>query len=135
MGRRKELRVVAALIWRKDTFLICQRPPEKARGLMWEFVGGKLEQGETKKQALVRECYEELGVRVQPLDVYATLKHTYPDVTVNLTLFNATIVEGYPQMLEHNDMRWITVEQIDDFRFCPADEQILQKLKAEHGLA
>ena len=54
--------VVAALIWNNDKFLICQRPAHKARGLLWEFVGGKVEPGETKEQALIRECQEELGL-------------------------------------------------------------------------
>ena len=54
--------VVAALIWQGNKFMICQRPAHKARGLLWEFVGGKVEQGETKEQALIRECKEELDV-------------------------------------------------------------------------
>ena len=60
----KETEVVAALIWNGDRFLICQRPRNKARGMQWEFVGGKVEPGETKEQALIRECQEELGVTV-----------------------------------------------------------------------
>lgn len=132
MGRRKETQVVAAFVWRKDKFLICQRPADKARGLMWEFVGGKVEQGETKKQALVRECAEELGVTVQPLDIYIVTKHSYPDITVRLTLFNATIVEGFPQALEHNDIRWITVNEIDNYQFCPADQPILEQIKKDY---
>lgn len=131
MGRKKEINVVAALIWRKDTFMICQRPVEKVRGLLWEFVGGKVKPGETKKDALIRECKEELGAVVQPLDVYAAVKYVYPDVVVRLTLFNASIVQGPIRKLEHNDIKWITVEQIDDFEFCPADEEILAKLKDE----
>ena len=57
--------VVAALIWNGNKFLACQRPANKARGLLWEFVGGKVEQGETKEAALIRECREELGIRSQ----------------------------------------------------------------------
>ncbi len=123
--------VVAALIWKGDTFMICQRPAHKARGLLWEFVGGKVEPGETKEQALVRECREELAVTLQMGEVFMELTHQYPDLTVHLTLFHASIQEGTPQMLEHNDIRWITVEEIDRYPFCPADEEILQKLKQE----
>ena len=123
--------VVAALIWKGDTFMICQRPAHKARGLLWEFVGGKVEPGETKEQALVRECREELDVTLQVGEVFMELTHQYPDLTVHLTLFHASIQEGTPQMLEHNDIRWITVEEIDRYPFCPADEEILQKLKQE----
>ena len=62
--------VVAALIYDGDKFLICQRPKNKARGLLWEFVGGKVEDGESKEQALVRECREELGITVKAGDVF-----------------------------------------------------------------
>lgn len=121
--------VVAALIWDGDRFMICQRPAHKARGLLWEFVGGKVEPGETRQQALVRECREELGITVSPGDVFMEVTHTYPDLTVHLTLFSATIAEGTPQKLEHNDIRWIGVEDIDSYDFCPADRVILEKLK------
>lgn len=120
--------VVAALIWENDRFLICQRPAHKARGLLWEFVGGKVDPGESKQQALIRECREELAVEVSVGDVFMEVLHEYPDLLVRLTLFNSSIVSGEPQMLEHNDIRWIKVEQIPDFAFCPADVDILKKL-------
>ena len=97
--------VVAALIWDKEKFMICQRPAHKARGLLWEFV---------------------------PLDVgkvFMDVVHEYPDLTVHLTLFHVSIREGIPQKLEHNDIRWITVNEIDQYEFCPADEEILRRLK------
>lgn len=121
--------VVAALIWEGEKFMICQRPAHKARGLLWEFVGGKVEKGETKEQALIRECREELAVTVAPRDVFMDVVHEYPDLTVHLTLFNASIAEGTPQKLEHNDIQWITVGEIDRYAFCPADETILARLK------
>ena len=121
--------VVAALIWEGDRFLACQRPAHKAQGLLWEFVGGKVEPGETKEEALIRECREELAVTVAPRDIFMEVIHEYPDLTVRLTLFNAAIAEGTPQLLEHNDLRWITTSEIDTLEFCPADEEILKKLK------
>ena len=121
--------VVAALIWDKDKFMICQRPATKARPLLWEFVGGKVEPGETKQEALVRECNEELAIILNVGDRFMDVVHEYPDITVHLTIFNATIADGIPQKLEHNDIRWITIAEIDDYRFCPADEAILSKLK------
>ena len=127
------VQVVAALIWDKNRFLACQRPAQKARGLLWEFVGGKVEPGETKEQALIRECREELDVGISVGPVFMELVHVYPDLTVNLTLFHASISAGTPRMLEHNDIRWITVEEIDQYSFCPADEEILVRLKQEYG--
>ncbi len=120
--------VVAALIWQSDKFMICQRPAHKARGLLWEFVGGKVEQGETKEQALIRECQEELAVTLNVEDVFMDVTHEYPDLTVHLTLFNATIAEGEPQKLEHNDIQWIATSEISNYEFCPADEEILARI-------
>lgn len=133
MEQRKITDVVAALIWEGDRFLICQRPAHKARGLLWEFVGGKVDPGETKTQALVRECREELDITVSVGDVFMEVVHEYPDLLVRLTLFHATITQGTPQMLEHNDIRWIRVGEIPEFDFCPADVDILKKLMEEKG--
>lgn len=120
--------VVAALIQKDGRFLICQRPAHKARGLLWEFVGGKVEPGESKAQALIRECREELGVTVTVQDVFMEVTHEYLDLTVHLTLFYARIAEGEPQKLEHNDLRWITPREIPQYPFCPADESILKAI-------
>lgn len=127
------IEVVAALIWDKGKFMICQRPAHKARALLWEFVGGKVEPGESKERALIRECKEELAVTLSVGDVFADVVHEYPDVTVHLTLFNASIAEGVPQKLEHNDIRWITPAEIPNYNFCPADEEILQKITEVYG--
>lgn len=121
--------VVAALIREGEKFMICQRPAHKARGLLWEFVGGKVEPGETKEQALIRECQEELAVTLTVGDVFMDIVHEYPDITVHLTLYNAAIAKGIPQMLEHNDIRWITPSEIPHYEFCPADEEILREIK------
>ena len=125
--------VVAALIWSGDKFMICQRPAHKARGLLWEFVGGKVEPGETKEAALIRECREELAVTVSVGGVFLEVTHSYPDLTIHLTLFHASIAEGMPQKLEHNDIRWITVDEIPQYEFCPADQVILAKLMESGG--
>jgi 8-oxo-dGTP diphosphatase len=122
------IEVVAALIWKGDRFLACQRPAHKARGLLWEFVGGKVEPGERREEALIRECREELDVTVEVGEVFMEVDHVYPDLTVHLTLFHASIPEGEPKKLEHNDLRWLTVEEIDQYEFCPADIEILERL-------
>ena len=117
--------VVAALVWDNGKFMICQRPAHKARPLLWEFVGGKVEPGETKEQALIRECQEELAITLKVDDVFMDVVHEYPDINIHLTLFNATIAEGLPQLIEHNDIKWILPEEIPNYDFCPADEEIL----------
>ena len=126
------VQVAAALIWDGDRFMICQRPRTKTRALEWEFVGGKAEPGETLKETLVRECREELGVTVAPGEIFMELDHVYPDITIHLTLFHAVIAAGTVQMLEHNDIRWITPAEIDGYEFCPADAEILEKIKREY---
>lgn len=126
--------VVAALIWDHDKFLICQRPQNKARGLLWEFVGGKVEPGETRQQALIRECREELAIEIAVKDVFLEVIHTYPDIKIRLILFNAVIASGEPQLLEHNAIAWITPAQIPQYQFCPADKEILELIRQRSGL-
>ena len=123
--------VVAALIWKNDRFLICQRPTNKTRALQWEFVGGKTEEGETKEEALIRECREELDITVSPGDVFMEVDHEYHDISIHLTLFNCTIASGEIKPLEHNDIKWITPEEISLYEFCPADKDILEKIIKE----
>ena len=129
---RNMVEVVAALIWKNNKFMICQRPAHKARGLLWEFVGGKVELGESKEQALIRECREELNILLSVGEVFMEVIHEYPDITVHLTLFNATIADGEPQKLEHNDIQWIKPGEIANYEFCPADVEILQKIIEVH---
>ena len=118
--------VVAALIWNGGRFMICQRPAHKSNALLWEFVGGKLEKGETKQEALIRECREELGITVAVGEEFFDVVHQYPDILVHLTIFNASIAEGTPMLLEHNDLKWILPEEIPQYKFCPADDDILE---------
>ena len=130
---RKVTEVVAALIWDGDRFMICQRPAHKARGLLWEFVGGKVEPGETREVALIRECREELAVELTVGQLFMQVLHEYPDITVRLFLFHAAIAAGVPEKLEHNDIQWITPAQIPDYDFCPADTEILERIIQEFG--
>ena len=124
--------VVAALIWQDGRFLICQRPAHKARGLLWEFVGGKVEPGETMEAALIRECREELDITVWVDDVFTQVLHEYPDISIRLTLFNCVIAEGTPKLLEHNDLTWILPGEIPLYEFCPADKDILALIQTQH---
>ncbi len=126
----KTLEVVAALICRDDRFLICRRPPDKARAGLYEFPGGKVEPGETLAQALRRECAEELGIEIDVQSPVADVCHTYPDLTIHLTLLSATLPFGEPVALEHDDLRWITADQLADYAFCPADVAFHQDIRA-----
>ncbi|MBQ2903747.1 MAG: (deoxy)nucleoside triphosphate pyrophosphohydrolase [Clostridia bacterium] len=123
--------VVAALIRQDDKFMIFQRPESKTRAFQWEFVGGKVEEGESLEAALIRECREEIGVTVKVGKIFCEVDHEYPDITIHLTLFNAEIEEGIPRMLEHNDIRCITPSEIPLYNFCPADDEILKKIIKE----
>lgn len=123
--------VVAALIWKNGKFMICQRPAHKARGLLWEFAGGKVEKGESLADALIRECHEELDITVDVGDIFTQVVHDYPDIHIRLTLFHCTIAEGTPKLLEHNDLKWILPSQIPNFDFCPADKDILALIQTK----
>ena len=133
LTRRKAIEVVAGLIWDKDKFLICQRPENKARGLLWEFPGGKVEAGETLPQALRRECMEELAVKLDVRDRFMQVEHKYPDIFIRLTLFHCVISEGVPQALEHKALCWIHPSETKNFTFCPADTDILKEIDRVYG--
>ena len=123
--------VVAALIRKEGRFLAFQRPGNKARAHLWEFVGGKVEEGETKEEALIRECREELDTAVSVGDACFEVTHAYPDITVHLTLFETEITGGEPKLLEHEAMAWIAPSEIGNYAFCPADEEILKTIREE----
>lgn len=124
--------VVGALIWQGERFMICQRPEHKKRGLLWEFVGGKVEPGETMEQALIRECKEELDITLKVGEEFIRVDHCYPDIHILLTVFHGEIAEGTPVLKEHRDLRWIPVSDIDRYDFCPADGPVLEALKKNY---
>ena len=92
-------------------------------------MGGKVEPGETKRQALIRECREELGITVSVGEAFLELTHSYPDLTIHLTVFHASIAEGTPRLLEHQAMCWVTAKEAETMSFCPADQEIIERLK------
>ena len=107
----------AALLWKSGAFMICQRPTHKARGLLWEFAGGKVEPGKTKEQVLIRECREELDVQVAVDEEFTQVTHVSPDLTVHLTVFHARITGGTVEKLEHHDIRYIDPGRNFQLRF------------------
>ena len=125
--------VVAALIMTDDKFLVFQRPQHKARGLLWEFVGGKIEPNESPQAALIRECKEEIGTEITVGAPFMDVTHVYPDVTIHLTVFHAKITGDAPRLLEHIAMRAVSPAQMLQMQFCPADDVIIQRICAVYG--
>ena len=121
--------IVAALIWDKNKFLIYRRPTDKGGEFQWGFAGGNVEEGETKQQALIRKCKEELNIILNVGNVFMEEDYEYSDITVHLTVFNAKIIEGTPKKEERNDIKWIKPNEISDYDFYPTDEKILKKIK------
>lgn len=128
---KQKMKVVAALIRDKNRILICKRPPHKAQGNLWEFVGGKVEQGETPQQALVRECQEELAIEIVPKELFFEIQHEYDDRIVDLMVFCAEIKSGIPKAIEHQEICWATVQTLGQYDFCPADLPVLEKIQQQ----
>ena len=123
--------VVAALIRDGERFLICKRPAHKARALMWEFPGGKVEAGESPQDALIRECVEELDITLDVGGLYMQVIHEYPDILIRLSLYEAVIASGELRSKEHEALCWILPREIPDFEFCPADVDIIDRIRRE----
>lgn len=121
--------VVSALIQNGKYFLICQRPAHKERPLSWEFPGGKVEDGESPEEALRRECLEELGVELEVGQLFMETEYQYPEIKIKLALYKAQIKSGRLQKLEHEDIRWISVDEAESYDFCPADRAFIKELK------
>lgn len=132
MNIKKIINVVAGFIYENNKILICQRPAGKARALLWEFAGGKVEPGETHAEALKREYREELAVEIETGGLFYEHSHEYDDVIVNLFIYHAKIVQGTIQKLEHNAIKWISAKEIDQYEFCPADKEVLEIIKQNY---
>ena len=123
--------VVAALIRDGERFLICKRPAHKARALMWEFPGGKVEAGESPQDALIRECMEELDITLDVKGLFMQVTHEYPDILIRLSLYEAVIASGELLRKEHEALCWILPREIPDCEFCPADKDIIDRIRRE----
>lgn len=122
------IRVVAAIIRRDGKLLITRRPGNVHLGGLWEFPGGKVEDGESLEQALQREIAEEIGVRILVGSEYFQVEHHYPTRSVRLHFFDCTIVEGEPTQIEVAEMRWVTVMELPAFSFPEADRELIERL-------
>ena len=126
------IEVVGAIIKDGDRYLVGQRPAHKSQGGLWEFMGGKIEPGETPEQALARECREELDLEIENEHVVDSVIHKYPEKTIRLTLISCSPKTGsIPKALEHQEIRWVTIDQMKDIDFCPADREFVRKLFGE----
>ena len=125
----KITQVVAALIWREDKILICRRPENKARALLWEFPGGKMEPGETPEAAIVREIEEELKVTIAPKTLVTTVECDYPKFHLTMHCFLSSIVKGEICLVEHEAAKWLSPDELDSVDWLPADVEVVEKLK------
>lgn len=128
MRERKIIEVVGAIIKDGDRYLVGQRAANKSQGGLWEFMGGKIEPGETPEQALARECREELDLEIENERIIDSVIHEYPEKTIRLTLIECTPKVGsLPRPNEHQDIRWVTREEMDSMPFAPADRDLIRK--------
>lgn len=118
--------VTAAIIHNDGKLLICQRPKGKRCEMLWEFPGGKIEAGETPEECLMRECHEELGVTIETEQLLQKVEYEYPENTVNIRFYICKLIVGEPTCIEHNDMRWCTLDEILELPLCPADKKMLE---------
>jgi len=128
MPVRRTIRVVAAVIERDGRYLITQRRPTAVLPLMWEFPGGRVEEGETDAAALCREVKHRLGVEIRPGQLFSFVSHPYERYVVDLYLYECRLLGGEPTELNVNAFRWVTSSEFDQYPFTPADEISMNKL-------
>ena len=128
MNDKRIVEVVGAIIKDGDRYLVGQRAANKAQGGLWEFMGGKIEPGETPEQALARECREELALEIENEHIIDSVVHEYPEKTIRLTLISCSPKSGsIPKALEHQQIRWVTRAEMDIMDFAPADRELIKK--------
>lgn len=126
----KRLIVAAAVIEHEGRVLLTQRPATGHLAGLWEFPGGKLEPGEAPTLTVVRECREECGIEVEPLDILEVTHHVYEDREVLLLFYTCRWVSGQVQHLEVADHVWCPIHELSRFDLPPADLPVLAKLRA-----
>jgi 8-oxo-dGTP diphosphatase len=119
---KKTVRVVGAVIYNEQNEILCAlRSPEMSLPNLWEFPGGKIEDGENPEEALVREIREELGCTIEVYEKIEEVHHEYPNVIVNLLTYKAKIVEGEPKAKEHAELKWMPLQELHSLEWAPAD--------------
>lgn len=123
------IQVAAAIIQKNDKILICQRNAGGNFAFLWEFPGGKLELNETFEQCVIRECKEELDIDIKIKDIFANMIYSYTDKDITFTFFNTEFIGGEIKMNVHKDIKWVLRSELKNYKFCPADENIVNSLK------
>ena len=125
--------VAGALVSLQGQILIAQRPIGKHMAGGWEFPGGKIDEGEIPLAALRRELEEELGIEVQKAEYLVSCDHEYPDRVVHLDLWLVTEFKDEPQPLDHQALRWVSVDQLETADLLPADQPLIEALVVRLG--
>ncbi|MDF2568042.1 MAG: mutator mutT protein [Oscillospiraceae bacterium] len=127
---KNKIRQVAVAIIKKDgKILICKRSRHSKNPLLWEFPGGKLEQGETLEQCAIRETLEEVGLNITINSAFAKTSYKYDDGPIDFTFFDASVVSGEIVKNVHEEVKWIDISEISDYTFCLANKEILARLR------
>ncbi|ARV61492.1 DNA mismatch repair protein MutT [Nostocales cyanobacterium HT-58-2] len=120
-----------AVIWNdKGQILIDRRRAEGLMGGLWEFPGGKVEPGESIEECIRREIFEELGIEIEVAEHLITIDHTYTHLRVTLTVHNCRYVAGIPQPIECEEIRWVSLDELEQYAFPEANTQIIAALKS-----
>jgi 8-oxo-dGTP diphosphatase len=127
----KTIRVVAAMIEREGRYLITQRRATAVLPLLWEFPGGRVEDGESDRDALRREVLYRIGVDVEPGKLVSFVSHPYERYVVDLYLYECRLLQGEPHAENVSAFRWVTSADFDELPFTPADEASMNKLLGE----
>ncbi len=120
--------VTAAIIRKDDKMLICQRAPDDECGMLWEFPGGKLEDGETLEQCIIREIREELELDIKVLGIFTESVYRFENKEIFFTVFNTEIMGGVMKLNVHNTAEWVTIKEMSNYKFMPADIEFVDKL-------
>ena len=133
MDERKHIEVVAAIIVRDHRIFTTQRGYGKWKD-WWEFPGGKIEHGETPEDALKREIREELATEIEVDELLTTVEYDYPKFHLTMHCYLCTIISGDLSLLEHEDARWLAIDELDSVKWLPADKDVIEKLSTTFAM-